>query len=253
MSNKDDYLARISFIEAIPSTDMRSPNMPVDVFLQEAENMYQWCQPDKEQLVAAGLDWNLVLDLPGRAGALREAQSTWFSARFSRETTEKEWNEKSPLAYDLRDQVLRALRYAFRQQADLLARVGAISEGRGHADMIQDLNDLAVLGKANPEPLAKINFDMALLDTAADTAKAMADLLSRSNTERSDSSQERIIRDKAFTYLRQVVEELRACAQYVFWRNEERLKGYASRHFKARRSATPAAPAAPAAAAEPAA
>jgi hypothetical protein len=239
MSNKDDYLARRSMIEAIPHADVRSPNMPVDVFLQEAENLYQWCQPDQESLVAAGLDWNLVLDLPGRAGALREAQSLWFSARFSREAAQKEWNEKSPLSYDLRDHLLRSMRYAYRHDATLLGRVTAIAEGSGHADMIQDLNNIAVLGKDNPAPLLKINFDMTLLDIAANTAKAMADLLSKNTITRIDSSKERILRDQAFTYLHQAVDELRACAQYVFWRNEARLKGYVSQYFKAKRAATP--------------
>lgn len=243
MSNKDDYLARLNLIEAIPNAEVRYPIMPVDVYVQETENLYQWCQPDQSQLTAAGLDWNLVLDLPGRAGALREAQSIWFNVRFNRAANTKEWNEKSPAAYELRDRILRALRYAYRHEPALLSRVAAIAEGRGHADMIQDLNDLAVLGKDNPAPLLKINFVLSLLDTAADTAKAMADLLSKNATIRIDSSKERILRDKAFTYLRQVVDEIRACAQFVFWDNEERLKGYVSQYLRAKRAVNATAPA----------
>ena len=47
--------------------------MPVDVYLQEAENLYHWCQDDEAQLTGAGLAWNLVQEIPVRAGALREA------------------------------------------------------------------------------------------------------------------------------------------------------------------------------------
>ncbi len=146
MSSKEDYPAKINSIEAVSNDDMKSPNMPVDVFLQEAENMYHWCQSDKDKLIGAGLDWKLVEDLPARAGALRESQSRWFNARFTREAAQKEWMEKSPAAYDLRDQLLHTLRYGFRNHPVPLGRVAAIAEGHGHADMIQDLNDIAVLG-----------------------------------------------------------------------------------------------------------
>ena len=43
MSNRDDYLAKIAIIEAIADDQMKSPNMPVDHYIQEAENLYQWC------------------------------------------------------------------------------------------------------------------------------------------------------------------------------------------------------------------
>ncbi len=182
--------------------------------------------------MAAGLDWTLVESLPERAGALRESESLWFKIRFSREEAEKEWLTKSPAAYELRDTLLHDFRFAFRNIPEIANRVAAIAEGSGHADMIQDLNDLSVLGKANPEPLAAIGFDATLLDTAAATADEMATLLSEATVVRADRNIERIIRDRAYTYLKQALDEIRACGQYVFWRNEERYKGYISSYHK---------------------
>ena len=104
--------------------------------------------------------------------------------------------------------------------------------------MIQDLNDIAVLGKENIEPLQNINFDVALLDEAATTADTLSDLLAQATTDREENNIARVIRDQAFTYLKQAMDEVRNCGQYVFWRNEERLKGYSSRYF---RKACPAA------------
>jgi hypothetical protein len=57
--------------------------------------------------------------------------------------------------------------WAARKDAELTRKVRAIAAGSSHADMIQDLNDLSVLGKGYPAPLAAISFDMALLDQAA--------------------------------------------------------------------------------------
>ena len=241
MSSTDDYQAKIAEIEAIPAEQVRSPNMPVDVFLQEIENTHKWIQEDKVKMVSAGLDWTLVDDLPLRAGALREAQSLWFKERFSREEAEKEWNAKSPVAYDLRNSLLHHFRFAYRNDPVLSGRVAAIAEGSGHADMIQDLNDLSVLGKANPDPLTVIGFDPALLDEAAATSDEMATLLSQATVVRADQNAERVLRDRAYTYVKQALEEIRNCGQYVFWRDEERLKGYVSQyHSRARRRAAAA-------------
>jgi hypothetical protein len=246
MSSQEDYAAKLPEIQAIPDDQVKIHIMPVDAFLQEAENTYQWCQQDKTQLVAAGLDWNLVDDLRVRAGALREAQTLWFKVRFTREEADKEWLEKSVAAYDLRDQLLHDFRFAFRKQPDLMNRVGDVADGAGHADMIQDLYELASLGRDHIDLLQAISFDSTLLDTAALTADELADSLSRATTEREDNSAEKIIRDKAFAYLKLALDEIRACAQYVFWRDEERLKGYVSQYYKRRRSRKSAAEKTPA-------
>ncbi|MFH1213199.1 MAG: hypothetical protein V1681_03870, partial [Candidatus Neomarinimicrobiota bacterium] len=228
MSSAEDYQAKLTEIGAIAANQVKSPNMPVDAFLQEAENTYHWVQDDKVKLVAAGLDWSLVDDLPVRAGALREAQSLWYKERFSREDAQKQWNEKSPDAYDLRDTLLHDFRYAFRNEADLTSRINAIAEGSGHADMIQDLNDLALLGKDHTDLLTAIGFDLTLLDTAAALSTELATLYSEVSTAQNEENAERVIRDRAYTYVKMALDEIRNCGQFVFWRDDERLKGYAS-------------------------
>ncbi len=44
-----------------------------------------------------------------------------------------------------------------------------------------------------------------------------------------------IIRDKAYTLLKKVVDEVPTVGQYVFWRDQAQLKGYVSRYRKTRR------------------
>lgn len=230
MSNAEDYAAKLAEIEAIPNDQVKAPDLPVDVFLQEVENLCKWVIPDQEKLVAAGLDWALVTDLPVRAGALREAQSLWNTVRFAREEAQKQWKEQSPAAYDLRNGLLHAFRYAFRHESDLITQVNLITDGTGHADMIQDLNDLAILGNAHTDLLTAIGFDLTQLATAAMTSAELATLLSQATVDRAAPNPERVIRDRAFTFTKQVLDEVRACGQYVFWHDEERVRGYASQH-----------------------
>jgi hypothetical protein len=166
---------------------------------------------------------------------LREAQSLWYKVRFSQEEAQKQWNEKSPVAYDLRDTLLHVFRYAFRNESDLTSRIAAIADGSGHADMIQDLNDLSLLGKDHTDLLTAVGFDVTTLDTAASLSAELATLYSEVSTVQNEENTERVVRDKAYTYVKQALDEIRNCGQYVFWRSDARLKGYVSQYYKNRR------------------
>jgi hypothetical protein len=44
----------------------------------------------------------------------------------------------------------------------------------------------------------------------------------------------KIIRDKAYTHLKMLVDEVREAGKYVFRNNKNRLKGYSSSYWKKR-------------------
>lgn len=243
MSSTTDYNELLPQIQAITPDKTVTPTMPVDVYVQEAENLYHWSLDDQVALAAAGLAPDLITKLPVRAGACREAQSLWIKERNTRQQAEQDWKDHSPEAFDLRDQLLHAFRYAFRNEVGLLARVEEIAQGDTNADMVQDLNDLSVLGKANADLLVTIGFDLLQLDTAATMSDQMGDLLGATNGERQRDSEAMIIRDKAFTYLKLAVDEISQCGKYVFWRNPDRLDGYTSDYWKRRNSVKEKAPA----------
>lgn len=232
MSNATDLQEKRAAIEAVPADDVKTPNMPVDAYLQEAEDLYHWAGDDKDALSGAGLATSLLHDLPKRAGACREAQSLWNKEYNSSTEAAKEWKEKGGEAFTFRDDLLADFRYAYRNNDDLLERVAAIAEGNDNADMVQDLNDLADLGRDNTAPLKKIHFDLAKLDLAAKTSDDMATLLARANGDSLKFNEAKMLRDKAFTYLKEAVDEIRDCGKYVFRKKPEKLKGYISRYFK---------------------
>ncbi len=232
MSSTTDYNELLPVLKAMKPADVLTPNIPIDVFVQEAENLYHWCLDDQQALTKVGLDWNLATTLPSRAGACREAQSLWNKERNTREEAEQAWKEQAPAAFDLRDQLLHDFRFAFRKSEGLLKRVDEIAQGDTNSDMVQDLNDLATLGKANTGLLTPISFDLTRLDLAADLSDRMGDLLGATNGERKEVSETMQIRDKAYTYLKLAVDEIRECGKFAFWRNPERFKGYVSNYNK---------------------
>lgn len=239
MSSTTDYNELLPVISAINPADVLTLNIPIDVFVQEAENLYHWSMSDQQALTKVGLDWDLVLSLPARAGACREAQSLWNKERNTRQEAEQAWKDQAPAAFDLRDQLIHDFRFAFRKSDGLLSRVDEIAQGDTNSDMVQDLNDLAVLGKDHTDLLSVINFDLPLLDQATELSDGMGDLLGATNGERKEVSETMLIRDKAYTLLKQAVDEIRECGKFVFWRTPDRLKGYNSDYWKQQKKTTP--------------
>jgi hypothetical protein len=123
-------------------------------------------------------------------------------------------------------------RYALRRQPNLMLPFKSSSKKKSHAKMIQDLNDLSVLGKGNSPLLEAIRFDMSLLDKAAQISKEIAALLAQTIASREELRVAGRIRNQAYTHLKEAVDQIRQAGQYAFRGNKERLRGYRSAHLR---------------------
>jgi hypothetical protein len=106
------------------------------------------------------------------------------------------------------------------------------SRGESRASVIQSLNDLSVLGKANLELLAAINFDISLLDNAAQTADELAKLVAAATTDMMKPNETADIRDRAYSHLKEAVDIIRGYGKYVSYQNKERFTGYISQYIR---------------------
>ena len=230
--SKENYEALLSSIEAIEDADTKTPNIPIDKYLQEAADLDVWSKDDQAQLIAVGVPRRTFNELPVRTGALRYAQSVWSKDRFTKEEAAQEWSERKPDAIEFRDEMEHTFRFAFRKRPDLLSKIRVIEDGNDNADLVQDLSDLAVLGKANLPLLEAIGYDTAKLDTSAALASEMSVLLATMNGERADTNVTKRLRDKAFTYLKASVDEIREAGKFVFWKDEVKVRGYGSAYYR---------------------
>ena len=232
MADINEYDSKVLLIKSIKDEDIEIPKIPIDVYIQEAETLYHWSLEDKDKLVNKGLAKDLIEDLPVRTALLRDAESKWQLEKYGQEDIQKEWSEQSSIAYKLKDELIHDFKFAFRKDNELLKRVGAIKTGTGHADMFQDLSDLSILGREYAEKLKVIGFDFTLLDKANELAKNLPALFGKIKSKKGRETKK--FRDQCYTYLNQAVEEIREHGQYVFWKDEERKKGYYSQHIKNR-------------------
>ena len=233
--SENSYNEKLAQLEAYPNDKLTNLPMPVDTFVQEASNLHYWCQKDKVALINAGLNWDLVDDLPSRLGALQHAESIWRSEYKDYTDSIREWKKISPKAFDLRDVILHYFFHAYRDMPDVNQKVQVIAEGSSNDDMIQDLSDLSVLGKKYPTQLEVIGFDMALLDQAAENAATLNELLAMVNGNYEKATPAKVLRDKAFFFTKEAVDEIRLQGQFVYWRNDERRVGYRSKYNRKRR------------------
>ena len=226
MNYQTDFDSWKERIEALPLLETKLPNRPIDSVTADAETLAQEALQDKDALLAAGLSEIIITELPSLAGATRYCQANWMSEYRAQQEAQKEWLDKSPEAYNLRDTILHHFSFAFRNYPNLKTKVSRVREGNAHSDMIQDLIDLAILGEKNPEPLAEINYDVNLNALARTSSHSMSELLALSNGSKDEQNASKILRDKAYTLLAESMSTIREYGRYAFWQDEDRRKKY---------------------------
>lgn len=226
MSYFNDFELWKEQIASLAPDAVKLPNQPVDDFVASTETLAIEANEDRDVLTAAGMDPSLIDNLVTLSGALRYCEAQWKSEYRARIDAQKEWQEKSPMAYGLKKDLLHHFSFAYRKDDNIQKKVMRIREGTSHADMVQDLIELAVLGEKYPEPLTAINFDLDQLQTARELSHAMSELLAAANGSLDESSGTKQLRDKAFTLLYKTDSAVREYGRYVFWKDEDKRKRY---------------------------
>ena len=73
-----------------------------------------------------------------------------------------------------------------------------------------------------------INFDNAELETSKELHDDLSDILARSTIDQGKVNEKKTIRDAAFTYLKEAVDEIKSYSEYLFYDNPDRLDLYLS-------------------------
>lgn len=230
--NHNDFQTVLPALKALDSDRVVSPTMPVPFFLQEAENLSTWMRGDIAALKEAGLEDEVLDGFQARIGALREAQSEWVSRRHTKEEAQVAYDAQSVGAFKMLNDALVHMRFAYRRRPDVLCRLPLPSDRRTDEERFQLMNDLAVVGRENIEPLEACGFDVSRLAQMAQLSDMMANLCSCSAEERRKGRGAKLMRDRAFTWLKEAMDEVRETARFVFREDPERLDGYRSEYVR---------------------
>ncbi len=217
---------------ALPSADVRRPSLPMAVVLQEAHELLVLARrPDvRARLSAVGVPDEALAELEPRLVAAREAQSAWALARDPRKSEEVQ--EREDQGQTLRRRMVAAARWNLRDDRSAQGTLDGIVEGDSLADLIQDLEDLALLMEQRGEAFAA--------DQTFDPAARGAEARTLAAAIRSDVAARRVLaesidvdlRDRAYTALITRITELRAAGRYAFQDDEKLAPRFASAYVR---------------------
>jgi hypothetical protein len=234
MANQEKTTKTIDdLVMDIAVEDIIQPSIPVDICIGEAADLRRFAAEDKEALKARGLDVALIDELTVRAKFLQDKQSDWNAVYQSAITNTQEWKDKVAEASLLQREIKNDFQFALRKNEDALSKLKNINEGVGKNDLMQDMSDYPKLAAKFPDELAAINFDHEKLKRANDLSHELFDLRDgEGGSKNSSRGPEKLMRDRAYTYLKILVDEIRAYGKYTFWKDEQRQKKYSSEYLR---------------------
>lgn len=216
--------AQIQKLSALAPSFAEPLDRRVADILFEAREMEAVLEKLGEELIEKSLlSPELVAALPERRKLVEIAEDAWSRARSSLMSDDQKALRKE--AERLKRDMMAALRYFLRKaenSEEIDKRLDAIAEGTGLADLVSDLRQLSGLLDEYAEALAKAD----LPKKASTRALVLADALNGSASVFSASAEAQKamdLRNRAFWWLREILDEVRAASRYVFRDHPKKL------------------------------
>jgi hypothetical protein len=202
-------------IKAKPASVAKDIDTPIRPFLQIAGKICEAGIRDTPDLQKCKYDITKLESIRLHIEALKEQAAIFNDVQFDQPTNQKEFYKLREEAEMIRFEMLSAMDFAFAGDESLLGKASRLREGGSNADLIQDLIDGKVICESNKELLDGIGFDMTILDRAQVLSAQLSDLLAKATLDRSESPEIRIERDKVFTILKGMLQELSRAGFYI--------------------------------------
>jgi len=113
-----------------------------------------------------------------------------------------------------------------------MGQIKEIAAGDEDITMVDDFEYLTAMARENPAPLRAVNFNFSLIhDTEFLQAKLSEVRAAAAGESTPAVAAGYRLRTAAYTHLREGVDTIRACGQFVFARDAKRLRGYLQDNF----------------------
>lgn len=194
----------------LPEATLCEPRVRVSWVLAEASELLTCIRQTRTrlELLAAGLSERKLTELGPAIGALRAAEAEILAAR----CPDADYAEALTSALDLRDELLAACHWNLRNR-EVASALVRITDSTDSAELAMDLRELMQLVR---EHVSDFENDQSFRsDQSIRQASALADELTA--TRDAPIPAELLdLRDRAFTHLCGVIEEIRSAGRYAF-------------------------------------
>ncbi|MGL1934202.1 MAG: hypothetical protein OCD01_04250 [Fibrobacterales bacterium] len=224
-------------IQSVEDDETTKPNYSLKIFSKEAEGLIPTIRFHENALRAKNFDASHTVNIEKLVGAYRHAQTRMAWATDSYNDSIKQWKTLSPLAYELRNDMLNEYRFiAFGDEA-MTKLLKDVSKGTSIADLIEDLHILAHPTESVIKSLEDINFNLDQLKYAANLAAELGQVQKEAALHRFAITEERKIRDKVVTLLMVDVAAVQRWAKLVFNKDKKTLEKFTSQHKRLKNKA----------------
>lgn len=223
-------------IQNIALKDIITPTIPIAIYLQEIENIAVWATDDLTALNKVSITANHIEDLKDRINACRSFQTEWLKLKKIKPDVQKKWEEIKQAAIASRNELIFTYKYAFINDDLALHEVKKLNRKNTAAELVGTLLDLCRIGKKYRDLLEKISFDFSQLETTKNLARKTQ--LTRSEYIVSTPEKDNIktLRDKSYTHLKHLADDVKNAGKFIFAKNKERLKGYEIAYYKKKKA-----------------
>ncbi len=152
------------------------PKISVASLVQRGSDLAAICRRDRTYLQRSGLPWEHVVAMHKAALELAESDAVWRVENDRRLLLTHKMKKLVATAFMLQKMVVRRMRVA-NALSGLNLKIPSFSERRSQADIIQNLNDLSVLGYYYIKNFKKWEIEPPLLRQAAVESKLLAERL----------------------------------------------------------------------------
>ncbi|WP_165835902.1 hypothetical protein [Marinifilum breve] len=223
-------------IESIPEKQIITPTIPIAIYLQESENLAAWAMDDLDQLSKVGINITHIEDVKERIEACRLLQTEWMNIKNCTSDAKIKWQKDSEAGYALHKEILHDFNFAYRDDKRQMKIIKRLKLKRGISSLVENLGVFAEIGRHEKEPLEKIHFNFDKLEKARQLSYSLHDIHNDYTSSTEKKHKQKVLRDKSYTYLKLLLDEIRLSGKYVFSGNKERLQGYKVNYFIQKRA-----------------
>jgi hypothetical protein len=220
------------------TADYASPtDAPVKTITHEARELQDVITKFGPTILARSrLSEALVADLPRRLETLHASESLWRAHHDAALLEETRHLRKE--ASTLRAAAVLALRHFLPHDRALQAEIDDLAEGPGLPALLDALRRLSPLLDAHAAPLAKAQLPPGAATRASELAELIQSAASGRLADGPTAEEARLLRNRAYWWLRACMDEIRECGRYAYPRSaamQKLFQGTSSRRKQATR------------------
>jgi|GEM_PF-4227486 len=212
-------------ISNIPNDTLKVPLVPVSLFIKDTLTLKLWASDDIDELKKINYSPLQLKRLEELAYACEFINTEWCTVCNITNYNTTNWSRLSKEALIVINSLIHTLRFAFRDNPELITVIEYISDRNIKNNIIENLNKLYYTGMNNNIIVEK-TIDNRLINEANNLSKLLMAELEKINGDIYSENNIRIMRDKTYLMLSNEVDELKHYGRYIFWHNNDRLKGY---------------------------